>query len=126
MTTTEAYSPESALLAGSFHNCSDGLLADELGYVRGEIADLKEREAKIKRVFTEREITRSEGKRFVVLTVHATRWSLDVAKVKAEMGEDWYVARSRVTPTTSLRVTERKRVARLAVVALVAEEGGAS
>ena len=37
------------------------------------------------------------------LAIDATRWSLDTAKVKHEMGEDWFSTRCRITPTVSLR-----------------------
>ena len=57
-----------------FDNHSNGQLADQLGEV------------------IERD-----------LAIDATRWSLDTAKVKHEMGEDWFSTRCRITPTVSLR-----------------------
>ena len=86
-----------------FDNHSNGQLADQLGEVRGEISTLQTREKAIKTAFIERGLAQASGCRFTVLRIDATRWSLDTAKVKHEMGEDWFSTRCRITPTVSLR-----------------------
>ena len=44
---------------------------------------------------------------FRAVITGATRWTLDAERIKAEMGELWTVAHSKVASVTTLRVTAR-------------------
>ena len=88
-----------------FDNHSNGQLADELGEVRCEISALQTREKVLRAEFVKRGLAQASGNRFTVTRIDATRWSLETAKVKEEMGEDWFSARCRLSPTVTLRHT---------------------
>ena len=95
----------------TFSNYANGQLADELGLVRAEIDTLQQRQSLVRDELIARDITEAEGERFTLKRVDATRWMLDSKRLKEEMGEDWYTAHCRVTPTTSLRTSVRKALA---------------
>jgi hypothetical protein len=44
---------------------------------------------------------------FRVTVTQGTRWTLDAERIKAELGELWTVAHSKVSTVTTLRVTAR-------------------
>jgi hypothetical protein len=89
------------------HNLTNGALVDELGTVKAQAADLKAREDALKAELIARRVTEAEGALFRATITDATRWTLDTDKVKSETGTDWYVARCRVSATTTVRLCAR-------------------
>jgi len=89
------------------HNLSAGDLADELGAIKSDLADLKSREDALRGELIRRGVPEAEGCLFRVTVTEATRWTLDVERVKSEMGAPWYEAHSRGSLTTTVRVCAR-------------------
>ena len=96
---TQAVSP--------FHNLSIGELADQLGHVKAEAAEVKAREDALRAELISRGVESAEGWLFRVTVTQGTRWTLDAERIKAELGELWTVAHSKVSTVTTLRVTAR-------------------
>ena len=90
-----------------FHNLSIGELADQLGHVKAEAAEIKGREDALRAELISRGVESAEGMLFRVTVTRATRWTLDAERIKAELGELWTVAHSKVSTVTTLRVTAR-------------------
>src|SRR5690242_17350519 len=90
-----------------FHNLSVGEIADQLGHVKAEAAEIKAREEALKAELVSRGVESAEGMLFRATVSQATRWTLDADRIKAEMGELWTVAHSKVSAVTTLRVTAR-------------------
>jgi hypothetical protein len=90
-----------------FHNLSIGELVDQLGHVRAEAAEAKAREDALRAELIARGVTEAEGMLFRASVTQATRWTLDADRIKAELGELWTVAHSKVSTVTTLRVTAR-------------------
>jgi hypothetical protein len=99
-----------------FHNLSLGELVDQLGHAKAEAAGIKAREEALKAELTARGVTEAEGALFRATVSEAARWTLDAAVIREEMGEAWCDKRSKVTATTTVRVSARKGV-KLAVAA---------
>jgi hypothetical protein len=89
------------------HNLSTGDLADELGAIKSDLADLKSREDALRGELIRRGVSEIEGSLFRATVSEATRWTLDVERVKSEMGAAWYEAHSRGSLTTTVRVCAR-------------------
>ena len=89
------------------HNLSAGDLADELGAVKSDLADLKSREDALRGELIRRGVSEAEGALFRATVIEATRWTLDVDRVKSEMGATWYDAHCRGSQTTTVRVSAR-------------------
>jgi hypothetical protein len=87
-----------------FDNLSDAMLADEIGTLDTEMKAIKARLDAAKAEFKDRNIRKVEGDRFQVARSDSVRWSLDSKAVKAEMGERWYDAHSRMTNVSTIRV----------------------
>jgi hypothetical protein len=91
----------------TLHNLSVGEIADQLGHTKAEAAEIKAREDALKAELIARGVTEAEGALFRATVSEATRWTLDAARIKEEMGELWSVAHSKVSTVSSLRVTAR-------------------
>jgi hypothetical protein len=90
-----------------FHNLSIGELVDQLGHVKAEAAEIKAREDALRAELITRGDAKAEGMLFRASVSQATRWTLDAERIKAEMGELWTVAHSKVSTVTTLRVAAR-------------------
>jgi hypothetical protein len=77
------------------HNRSVGDLADEIGKLCAEIADLEARRKVFREELIRRDVAEAEGALFRATVSEAVRWTIDSAEVKAEMGEAWWNARCR-------------------------------
>ena len=97
-----------------FHNLPAGDLADRLGSLRAEIADLEAREKALRDELIRRGVSEVEGGSFRASVSEAVRWSLDTKAVKAEMGAAWYDGRCRQSLVTTVAVKARAVAARLA------------
>jgi hypothetical protein len=100
-----------AVSASPLHNLSTGDIADQLGRLKADAADLKAREDALKAELIRRGATEAEGALFRATLTEAARWTLDTDRVKAEMGEPWYSSHCRVGTSTTLRVSARKGLA---------------
>jgi hypothetical protein len=92
-----------------YHNHSAGDLADGLGRLATEIAELEGRRKAFREEMIRRGVAEAEGALYRATVSDAVRWTIDSAKVRAEMGEPWWDARCR-----------QPLVATVAVKALVA------
>jgi hypothetical protein len=90
-----------------FHNLSAGELADQLGHAKAELAEAKAREDALRAELIARGITEAEGVLFRASLSESTRWTLDSARIREEMGELWCTSHSRVSSVVTLRVTAR-------------------
>ncbi len=54
-----------------------------------------------------RGLPEAEGALFRVTVSQGTRWTLDVERVRSEMGEGWCNERSKVAAVTTVRVSAR-------------------
>jgi hypothetical protein len=86
---------------------SIGELADQLGHVKAEAAEIKAREDALRAELIGRGITEAEGMLFRVTVTQGTRWVLDSERIKADLGELWTVAHSKVSTVVSVRVSAR-------------------
>ena len=100
--------------ASPLHNLSAGDLIDELGALKADLADLKAREEGLKAELIARGLPEAEGALFRATVSQGTRWTLDVERVKSEMGEAWYTSHSKVGTATSVRVSARTGVLKAA------------
>jgi hypothetical protein len=89
------------------HNLALGEIVDRLGHVKAEAAEIKAREDTLKAELIARGISSAEGALFRAALSEATRWTLDVERVRREMGEGWCLARSKVAAVTTVRVSAR-------------------
>jgi hypothetical protein len=94
-------------MTSTLHNFSAGDLADELGAVKSDLADLKSREDALRSELIRRGVSEVEGVLFRATVTEATRWTLDTDRVKSEMGAAWYDAHCRGSLTTTVRVSAR-------------------
>ena len=97
-----------------FHNLPAGDLADRLGALKAEIADLEGREKALRDELIRRGVPEVEGALFRVTVAEAVRWTLDSKAVKAEMGAAWYDARCKQSLVTTVAVKARTGAVRLA------------
>jgi hypothetical protein len=89
------------------HNLSAGDLADELGALKADIADLKAREDALRAELINRGLPEAEGSLFRATVTEALRQSLDTERVRNEMGTAWCDARSKVAIVTTVRINAR-------------------
>jgi hypothetical protein len=78
-----------------------------LSAVKSDLADLKSREDALRGELIRRGVSEAEGALFRATVIEATRWTLDVDRVKSEMGATWYDAHCRGSQTTTVRVSAR-------------------
>ena len=97
-----------------FHNLSAGDLADELGAVKAQAAEIKAREDALRAELIARDITEAEGSLFRAAVSTASRWTLDAERIRAECGEAWCTAHSKVATVVSVRVSARTGARRAA------------
>jgi hypothetical protein len=88
----------------AFDNTTTADLADLIGGLDMQAKALDARLSEAKAELKKRGVTTATGQRFTVNRTDAQRWTLDTAKVKAEMGEGWFTARSKIGAVTSFRV----------------------
>ena len=97
-----------------FHNLAPGAIADELGTVKAQIADLETREKALRDELIRRGVPSIEGATYSASITEAVRWTLNTAAVKAEMGAVWYDARCRQGVVTTVAVKALDAPAKLA------------
>jgi hypothetical protein len=103
--------PKAVSIISQFHNLSAGDLADQLGALKAEIADLEAREKALRDELVRRGVPAIEGAVYDATITAAVRWTLDTKAVKAEMGAVWYDARGRQALVTTVKTTARAAVA---------------
>src|SRR5689334_7398229 len=84
------------------HNLPPVQLADQLGALKTQIAQLEVREKALRDELLRRGISDVEGALFSATITEAVRWTLDTKTVKAEMGAPWWDARCRQTLVTTV------------------------
>jgi hypothetical protein len=109
-----AKAPTNITPVSPYHNRSVGDLADEIGTLCTEIADLEARRKVFREELIRRDVAEAEGTLFRATVSEAVRWTVDSAKVKAEMGAAWWNARCRQSLVTTIAVKARHGVARVA------------
>ena len=87
-----------------YHNHSVGDLADELGRLATEIAELEGRRKAFREEMIRRGVAEAEGAVFRATITDAVRWTIDAKAVRVEMGEPWWDARSRQSLVTTVAV----------------------
>src|ERR1700731_4047670 len=92
-------------MTSTLHNFSAGDLADELGAVKSDLADLKSREDALRDELIRRNVSEAEGALFRATVSEAPRRTLDTDRVKGEMEQDWYLARRKIGIATTVRVS---------------------
>jgi hypothetical protein len=93
---------------------SVGDLADEIGKLCAEIADLEGRRKNFREELIRRGVAEAEGALFRATVSDAVRWTIDSALVKAEMGVAWWDARCRQSLVTTVAVKARTGFTKLA------------
>jgi hypothetical protein len=91
-----------------------GDLADELGTVKAQIADLEVREKALRDELIRRDVSTIDGATYSATITQAVRWTLNTAALKAEMGLAWYDARCRQSLVTTVAVKALEAPAKLA------------
>lgn len=87
-----------------YHNLPVGDLADRLGLVKAEIADLETVEKSLRDELLRRGVSECQGAAFSAQITEGIRWTLNTPTVKAEMGETWWNARCRQSIVTTVAV----------------------
>src|SRR3984893_7394425 len=88
----------------SYHTHSPADLADQLGTLKAEIAALEDREKSVRDELIRRGGAEIEGAVYRATISDAVRWTIDSAKVRAEMGDAWWNARCRQSLVTTVAV----------------------
>lgn len=91
--------------AARFHNMPPSMLADAIGSIDAQIKALEAEKEAARMALKARGIARADGSRFTVAFVSSIRQSLDTAAVKEAMGQTWFDDHSKLTETTSMRIT---------------------
>jgi hypothetical protein len=97
-----------------YHNHAVGDLADEIGKLCAEIADLEARRKGFREELIRRGVAEAEGALFRATVSEAVPWTIDSTKVKAEMGAPWWDARCRQSLVTTVAVKARTDSTKLA------------
>lgn len=79
---------------------------DELFAVRAEIAKLKAREEDLKKLVMDMAPRERFGRDAEASVSQSERSSIDTKALRAEMGDEWVDARSKVSTVTTIRVRE--------------------
>jgi hypothetical protein len=103
--------PKATAILSQFHNIPAGDLADRLGAVKAEIADLETREKALRDELIRRNVPAIEGDAYSATITDAVRWTLDTKAIKTEMGASWYDARCRQSLVTTVKTAARAAVA---------------
>ena len=104
----------SILTLSPFNNLAPGAIADELGTVKAQIADLETREKALRDELIRRGVSAIAGAAYSATITEAVRWTLDTRGVKAEMGAAWYDARCRQSLVSIVAVKPLAAPAKLA------------
>ncbi len=88
-------------------------LADELGFIRAQMADLKDRETNIRETFIEAGITAMEGETFRAVLVESLRTTINWKAVAAKLKPSRQLVTSHTSEkeVISIRVNARRGVA---------------
>src|SRR3982074_1098071 len=70
-----------------YHNHSTGALADELGRLATEIAELEGRRKAFREEMIRRGVAEAQGALYRATITDAVRWTIDAKAVRSEMGE---------------------------------------
>jgi hypothetical protein len=97
-----------------YHNLSAGDLADELGNLSADIAELDARRKAYREELIRRGVPECEGALFRATVSNAVRWTIDSKTVKAEMGSAWWDAHCQQSLVTTVAVKARTGAVRLA------------
>lgn len=106
--------PKATAILSPFHNIPDGDLADRLGALKAEIAELEAREKALRDELIRRGVSAIEGSVYDAAISSAVRWTLDAKAVRAEMGDAWWNARCRQSLVTTVAVRVRGGAVKLA------------
>jgi hypothetical protein len=88
-----------------FDNLTIGQIADALGHLKAEAAEIKAREEALRVELIARGITEAEGVLFRASISQDTRWTLDAERIRQELGELWCISHSKVSTITSVRLS---------------------
>jgi hypothetical protein len=80
---------------------------DELGHVRAQLAQLKEKEEALKRVIVEMGEGAHEGELFRATVIESKRANLDIEWVRSKLSKKAIAAHTSYTPFISVRLTAR-------------------
>ena len=103
--------PKATAILSPFHNLSAGDLADRLGTLKAEIAELEAREKALRDELIRRGVPEAIGSLYDATISATVRWTLDTKAVKAEMGSKWWDARCRQSLVTTVAMKARAVVA---------------
>jgi hypothetical protein len=101
-------------LVSPLHNLALGEIVDQLGHVKAEAAEIKAREDALRAELIARGIPEAEGMLFRATISEASRWTLDAERIRAEFGDAWCTAHSKVATVVSVRVSARTGATRAA------------
>ncbi len=92
---------------------ASGALADELGIIRAQMADLKDREREIRNDFIAAGIKSVEGETFRAMVVESMRTSIDWKAVSAKLKPSRQLVRAHTSEkeVISIRVNARRGLA---------------
>jgi hypothetical protein len=102
------------LAPSPFNNLAPGALADELGTIKAQIADLETREKALRDELIRRGVSTIEGAAYSAAITDTVRWTLDTKALKTEMGLPWYDTRCRQSLVTTVAVKALAAPAKLA------------
>ena len=87
-------------------------MADELGIIRAQMADLKERESEIRTAFISAGIHALEDERFRAVVVESMRTKIDWKAVAAKLKPSRQLVTAHTTqqPVTQIRVSARRGI----------------
>lgn len=90
--------------APRFHNLSPAMLADLIGDLDRKAKAASAELDAAKDAFKARGLLIAEGETFSVMAQKSIRQTLDTAKVKADMGQQWFDDHSRLGEVVTLRI----------------------
>src|SRR3981081_3347846 len=96
--------PIRTITLSTLHNLAAAALADELGTLQAQIADLETREKSLRDELIRRGLSTIAGDPSSDTITEAVRWTLDTKALKAERGQAWYDARCRQSLITTVAV----------------------
>jgi hypothetical protein len=96
---------------------SPGDLADELGRLKASIDELEDEAKAVREKLIKCGLAEVEGKFFRATVTTAVSWRIQSAKVKLEMGSDWWDSRCKQTVSTTVRVAPRAAIVAAAIAA---------
>ena len=94
-----------------FHNLCPSLLADLIGQLDRKAKDATAELDAAKDAFKAGGLLGAEGDEFAIVLQKTIRATLDIATVKAEMGQPWYDDHCKLAEVSTLRISVAKPVA---------------